>query len=177
MQKKRSIVIIDGSNFYYKLKDLKLQNLLNFDFTKFLKELTNKYQLINSTFYVGKIRKDTTKKSQKLHVQQQKLLSHLKKYSIQYKLGFLLKSDNTFHEKGVDVHIAIDILVAAYESICDSIFLISSDTDLIPAIKKAQEKNKKIIYVGFSHKVSTAMKVNCDTYKLLTQNTLRDYIC
>lgn len=39
-------------------------------------------------------------------------------------------------EKGVDVHIAVAILVAAYENLADRIILVSSDTDLIPAIAK-----------------------------------------
>jgi len=35
MPDKRCVIFIDGSNFYFKLKDLKLHNLLNFDFGKF----------------------------------------------------------------------------------------------------------------------------------------------
>jgi uncharacterized LabA/DUF88 family protein len=50
------------------------------------------------------------------------------------------------------VKLAVDILVAAYENLCNRVYLVSSDTDLLPAIKKAQEKGKKIEYVGFSHK-------------------------
>lgn len=40
------------------------------------------------------------------------------------------------------------MLVAAYENLCDRIILVSSDTDLIPAIKKTQEKGKIVEYVG-----------------------------
>jgi len=36
MINKKCIVIIDGSNFYFKLKDLDLHNLLSLDFTQFL---------------------------------------------------------------------------------------------------------------------------------------------
>jgi len=53
-----------------------------------------------------------------------------------------MKSDGIYHEKGVDVNIAVDILVGVYEDICDRIILVSSDTDLLPAISKAKEKVK-----------------------------------
>jgi uncharacterized LabA/DUF88 family protein len=39
-----------------------------------------------------------------------------------------MKSNSVFHEKGVDVEIAIAILVAAYEDLADCIILVSSDT-------------------------------------------------
>ena len=36
MQQERAIVLIDGSNFYFKLRDLNLHQLLTFDFTSLL---------------------------------------------------------------------------------------------------------------------------------------------
>lgn len=47
-------------------------------------------------------------------------------------------------EKGVDVSIAVDIVLGNYKTI----FLLSSDTDLLPAIKKAKEIGRRVIYVG-----------------------------
>ena len=35
MQQERALILIDGSNFYFKLRDLKLHQLLTFDFTSF----------------------------------------------------------------------------------------------------------------------------------------------
>lgn len=176
MLKKRSIVLIDGSNFYFKLKDLKLHNLLTFDFSKFVKKLAKDCEIVNITYYVGRIKTDGTEKTQKLFNNQRKLLSHLKKHKVVYSFGYLLKSDGTFHEKGVDVNIAVDILVATYENLADRIILISSDTDLLPAIKKAKEKGKVIEYVGFSHKVSVAMVANCSESTLLKREDLEPFI-
>lgn len=132
--KKRCVVLIDGSNFYFKLKDLKLHN------------------------------------------DQQKLFACLRKQSIYYSLGYLLKSDGTFHEKGVDVNIAVDILVAVYEDLADRIILVSSDTDLLPAIKKAKEKGKSVEYIGFSHKPSVAMVANCSVSKLLSKEEITPFV-
>ena len=142
--RQRCIILIDGSNFYFKLKDLGLHNLLEFDFSKFAKYLSRKQETVNICYYVGRIRQDGTAKSDKLFNAQQKLLGRLKKHRISYCFGYLLKSDGVFHEKVVDVQIAVDMLVAAFEDTCDRIILVSSDTDLAPAIKKVREKGKVV---------------------------------
>ena len=106
---------------------------------------------------------------------QQKLFINLKKHKFQYVLGYLLKSDGGYREKGVDVHIAIDMLVAAYENLCDRIILVSSDTDLEPAIWKAKQKGKVVEYVGFSHKPSVAMVRFCSESTLLKKEDLAKF--
>jgi len=176
MSKKRCIVLIDGSNFYFKLKDLRLHNLLDFDFTGFASKLAKDQEIVHATYYVGKVRTDGTEHTQKLFNNQRKLLAHLKKHSFLYSLGYLMKSDSKMHEKGVDVNIAVDILVATYENLCDRIILVSSDTDLLPAIKKAKEKRKIVEYVGFSHKVSVAMVANCSESTLLKKEDLPPFV-
>ena len=176
MNKKRCIILIDGSNFFFKLKDLKLHNLLQFDFAGFAKMLSKGGKIINASYYVGAVRTDGTKKTQKMHDNQQKLLVHLQNNGFNYILGYLLKSDDGWHEKGVDVNIAVDILVATYEDICDRIIIVSSDTDLLPAVKKAKEKNKIIEYIGFVHARSYAMINNCSQYHLLKKEDLLPFV-
>ncbi len=172
MPKQRCIILIDGSNFYFKLKDLKLHYLLQFDFSQFTKYLAGDYELAQATYYIGAVKTDGTKKTQEMFNNQRKLFAHLKKQGFSYSLGYLLKSEGKFHEKGVDVNIAVDILVATYENLCDHIVLISSDTDLLPAIKKAKQKGKTIEYIGFSHQPSVAMVANCSKSRLLTKEDL-----
>jgi uncharacterized LabA/DUF88 family protein len=174
--KQRCIILIDGSNFYFKLKDLGLHHLLDFNFTKFTLSLSRSHRIIKACYYVGRIRQDGTDKTQKLFDGQQKLLGRLKKHKILYKLGYLLKSDGTYHEKGVDVQIAVDMLVAAYENLCDRIILVSSDTDLSPAIIRAKDKGKLVEYVGFSHKPSIAMISFCSESTLLKKEDLESFI-
>ena len=129
-------------------------------------------QIINASYYVGAVRTDGTQKTQRMHDNQQKLLVHLKNNGFNYILGYLLKTDGDWHEKGVDVNIAGDILVSTYEDICDRIIIVSSDTDLLPAIKKAREKHKVIEYIGFVHARSYAMINNCSQYRLLKKEDL-----
>lgn len=172
----KCLILIDGSNFYFKLKDLELHNLLEFDFSKFAAFLAGSEKIVDARYYVGRVQQDGTAHADKLLANQQKLLKTLKNHNFHYELGYLLKSDKVFHEKGVDVHIAVDILVATYENLCDRIIIVSSDTDLAPAIKKAQEKGKIVEYVGFSHKPSVAMVRFCKESRLLLKNDLLTFV-
>lgn len=172
----KCLILIDGSNFYFKLKDLKLHNLLNFDFSGFAKFLARSGEIAGSNYYVGRVRQDGTPQADKMLASQQKLFASLKSHKFKYVLGYLLKSDGVYHEKGVDVHIAVDMLVAAYEDIADRIIIVSSDTDLEPAIEKAKLKGKIIEYVGFSHKASVAMVRFCSESRLLTTEDLQPFI-
>ncbi len=172
MQQERAIILIDGSNFYFKLRELQLRQLLTFNFSSFAHALIGNRRLVSATYYVGKVRTDSTEKTKRMQANQQRLFAHLKKHQFTYSLGYLLKSGGTLHEKGVDVQIAVDMLVAAYENLCELIYLVSSDTDLIPAIQKAQEKGKTVIYVGFSHQVSKALVASCRETQTLTKESL-----
>lgn len=177
MASTKCILLIDGSNFFFKLKDLKLHNLLDFDFSGFAKMLTGENkELIAATYYVGKIRTDGTERTQRLFDNQQKLIGYLKEHKYKYSLGYLMRNDGIYHEKGVDVNIAVDILVATYENLADHIILISSDTDLLPAISKALEKGRIVEYVGFSHKPSVAMVARCSESRLLKKEDIEPFV-
>ncbi len=172
----RVIILVDGSNFYFKLKDLKLNNLLKLDFKKFAQFLTGKDKLVEACYYIGRIRQDGTKKTEKLFANQQKLIALLKKSGWRYSFGYLLKSDGRYHEKGVDVQMATDLLVAAYEKKCDETVLVSSDTDLSPAIKQARYKKLRVRYVGFQHQPSNGMMSFCGSSLLLTKEEIAHFI-
>ena len=117
MQRERAIILIDGSNFYFKLRDLKLHQLLTFHFSRFAHFLAGEATITRATYYIGAVRTDKTAKTEQFFNDQRRLLAHLKKHQFSYFLGYLLKSDGVFHEKGVDVKLAVDMLVAAYENL------------------------------------------------------------
>jgi uncharacterized LabA/DUF88 family protein len=61
-------------------------------------------------------------------------------------------------EKGVDVKLAVDLVIGAADDIYDTAIVMSSDTDLIPAIKYVRKaKDKAIEYVGFGTTPSLGM--------------------
>jgi len=172
----KCVIIIDGSNFYFKLKGLKLHDLVNFNFSKFAKDMAGKDKIVSATYYIGAVKTDGSSKTARMFASQRKLLANLRRNGFRYSLGYLLKSEGKFHEKGVDVNMAVDILVATYEKLCNRIIIVSSDTDLLPAVKKAREKGKKVEYVGFSYQPSVAMVANCDKSRLLTKEGLTAYL-
>jgi uncharacterized LabA/DUF88 family protein len=171
-------VLIDGGNFYYKLKTLGITNQLQFDFSGFATSLAQGDVLVQKRYYVGAVsNKDKTAKSERLHRNQQRLLSALTTHGFTYALGYLLQDGaGVYHEKGVDVQIAIDIVSAAYEASCQRIFLVSSDTDLIPAIKLAKSKGLEVIYVGFRHEISYALRAVSSHYRLLRKEDVLPFV-
>ena len=106
---------------------------------------------------------------------QQKLLGGLKRDGWELGLGQLLKTD-VYHEKGVDVLMAVDLLIGAYENTYDTVVLITSDTDLLPAIEKIRAMGKKVEYVGSSIKPSLALIANTDIRRLLMKEELEQFI-
>lgn len=177
MKVKRCMILIDGSNFYFKLKDLGFHHLLDFDFSGFAKMLAGEgHEITQAIYYIGKVRTDGTEKTQILFNSQRKLFAHLKKHNYSYSLGYLMKTDGKYHEKGVDVNIAVNLLVATYENLCEKLILVSSDTDLLPAILKAKEKGKIVEYIGFSHKPSVALVARCSVSRLLTKEDISKFI-
>lgn len=169
----RTLVQFDGSNFYNRVKKISRDiHLTALKYREFAKELSND-ENPRIIYYVGEVRKfPGDQKSEKLYSNQQALLENLRKQNIEIKLGYLLLTDNVFHEKGVDVQIAVDIVRGALRNEYDCCFLISSDTDLLPAIKTAQEESKKVIYVGFENSVSQALSRNCSSFYILSKDKI-----
>lgn len=167
------LVQFDGSNFYNKVKKILPQvHLTPFNYAGLTKFIAGENPT-QTIYYVGEIKKyPGNKKSESLYANQQSLFSNIRKQNIEIKLGYLLMSDGKFHEKGVDVQIAVDITRGAIKNEYDKCYLISSDTDLLPAIHTAKDEGKKIIYVGFENFISKALTRNCSSYKILKKEDL-----
>jgi len=177
--KKRVFVAVDGSNLYHRLKEerVDLHNLLNFDYTGLAKFLAGKGKLACKCYYVGLVRaKPGNKKALKMMANQHRLLTRLKKEGWYLFYGYLLKTGRKYHEKGVDVKIAVDIVTGAYEDLYDRLVLVSSDTDLLPALEVVRRKEKEIEYVGFSHAVSHAMIEYATETRLLRKDDLTSFV-
>ncbi len=90
-------------------------------------------------------------------------------------LGHMLKTQG-YHEKGVDMQIAVDILAGAYEDTYDAVLLVSSDTDLIPALERMRTKGKRVEYVGFSHKPSYGLITHSDIRRSLAKEDIERFL-
>jgi len=107
------------------------------------------------------------KKSEELVKGQQKFFTNIQKDGFVIKRGRIMPLGNVYKEKGTDVKIAVDLIVGAVDNIYDTAILVSSDTDLIPAIRYIKYKKKKLEYVGFAHAPSLGIQKYADFSILL----------
>ncbi len=174
--KNRVAVYIDGSNLFYKLREVGIVNMTNFHYKGFADWLGRSRPVVSYRYYVGVVRAEMGNvKGQELRRNQQKLFSHLEKLGFVIKRGEIMRSDGVYHEKGVDVKIAVDLLVGAYENMYDEAILVSSDTDLVPVIKKVRHLGKKVEYIGFSHKPSLALQRYATLSRLVIREELEKF--
>ncbi|HRN69758.1 MAG TPA: NYN domain-containing protein [Candidatus Woesebacteria bacterium] len=173
---KKVLIQIDGANFYKKVKKV-LPNihLTTYDY-ELLAQAISKKKSQQIIYYVGEIKRyPGNKRSNILYAGQQSLFSNLSKQNIDIKLGYLLKSDGRYHEKGVDVQIAVDMVRGAIKNEFDICYLISSDSDLLPAVLTAKQERKKIIYVAFENAISHALLKNCSSYIILRKKDIEKF--
>lgn len=77
-------------------------------------------------------------------------------------------------EKGVDVGIAVDIVAHALQNETSEIFLVSSDTDLLPAIRIARTNGATLTYIGFADKTTRALVANTDRTEIFRDQEIID---
>lgn len=159
---KKAFVFIDGSNFYHRIKSVtqyftketgKEFSTSKFDFLGFCKEIVGDNNLLEIHYYIGQVGRPypnakNSQKQQQLYDNQQRLIRHLQNENITVQFGKLIKSAGIYHEKGVDVQIAVEMIRFARQDKYDLAYLISSDTDLVPAVEEVKDLGKEVIYVG-----------------------------
>lgn len=170
---KRKLVIFDGSNFFHRVKALCSDfHLTNFDHRKLAELICGDKDCLSVEYCIGEIKMGGSEKTKRLYDGQQKLFYNLGSQRILIKRGVMLKTGNIYHEKGVDVRIAIDILRGALKNEYDICYVVSSDMDLVPAIKDARRSKKDVIYVGFENSISNALQYNSTKTFIITKDIL-----
>lgn len=172
-------IFIDAGNFYHMvLKKLGCHEVdFNFEkFAQFLKGENREIAQQGKRYYVGTVREKTNGHESKHAMQNQtKLFSELIKTNWDIKTSKLrtrseiIKVDDRMRdyqkilktgvteikyersrEKGIDVMLATDLIVGAVDNKYDSAIIVSSDTDLVPAVDWVRGRMKKVEYIGFS---------------------------
>jgi len=178
-KKERVAIYIDGSNFYNYLKDKEINfpKGVKFDFNAFVNFLLNERECVSKRYYVGIFRNiDGSKKSEELVKGQQKFLSRIENDGFTIKRGRIMRhTGKDYKEKGTDVKIATDLIIGAVDDLYDTAIIVSSDTDLIPAIKYVKYKKKRLEYVGFSHAPSFGMQKYADFSILLLPKDIENF--
>lgn len=177
--RERILIIIDGSNFYHRLKEILAPSsaLSDFRYDAFIAWLAHRRPISGRKYCIGIVRaKIGNAGSQKLRKNQQRLLAKLRQYGWDIGRGYILNAGRKYHEKGVDVLMAVDLLVGAYENLYDTAVVVSSDTDLIPVFRKVRSMGKCIEYIGFSHKPSFGLIAHSDIRRLLTSDDIQRFL-
>ena len=210
----RISIFIDAGNFYHLvLKKLGL-NEVEFNFEGFVNFIANGRQIIENgkRFYIGTVReKRDGHESTKAMSNQTKLFSELinsggwviqtsklrtrtEKIKIDDRVvnyQQILKSGikeviyKKSREKGIDVQLAVDLLIDAFDNKYDTAVIVSSDTDLVPAINVVRNHlGKKVEYIGFSipmanlyesTKPTQSMIGNSDIQRVLVESDLKPF--
>jgi uncharacterized LabA/DUF88 family protein len=179
---KKAFVFIDGNNFYFKLKELTSQldgkfSLLDFNFRAFSEWLVKPNNLIEIHYYLGVVsRRKNDNRSEELYANQQRLFRKLQRQNIIIVLGQLIRHpDKIYHEKGVDVRLAVEMIRFAREDKYDQAYLVSSDTDLVPAIEEVQSFSKIVQYIGTPKGQSFGLSKAADDVRLLRPEEIKQF--
>jgi uncharacterized LabA/DUF88 family protein len=207
-------IFIDGGNFYHLVLKRLGYHDNDFDFERFAQFLiSDRYLTENGKrYYIGTVREikdnhETTKamtgqttlfgvlESNNWCIKTSKLRTRIDTIQIDDRVlnfenilrkGITSITYQKSREKGIDVKLATDLLVGAYENKYDTVIIVSSDTDLIPVIDVIRKKLfKKVEYVGFSApqigcmepvKPTNSMIHRSDTQRVLPVDELKEYI-
>ena len=160
----RVMVFIDGSNLYHVLDQNCSRHDVQFD--KFAKKLANG-RILRRIYYYN-IRQDTDRNDGR--VDQDRFLHSL--YDTPYvevRLGIGKQRREQVVEKGVDVMLATDLVVRAYQDQYDTAILVSGDGDFYPAIQAVKDRGKQVEVAAFESNISAEASRVSDLHIKLTK--------
>lgn len=163
----QTILFIDGENFIKKIRTVfgaekkSKPQLDAYNFKGLLGKVLKDINIDKTIFYFAHLKEhpDTKEKSKQLIEDQRLLKNHLQKQGFEVALSGRVrghieedargKKSLVFKEKGVDVKVAVDMVVAACDGTLKMAIIGSSDSDLQPAIAELRKRNVERIYLGF----------------------------
>ncbi len=195
----RRIVLIDGENFLYCLRMLAGQSgkllerdgLHDYAIRDLLNEVIGEGDSSEMFYYGAKLREYTeteklAEKSKAAIKFQLKLSNSLNKQNIIFvKVGHLRAREGEIcasckHqswkliEKGVDVGLAVRMLTEARKGV--EIVLVSSDTDLLPAVHEASRRGANIIFVGHEAQPILSLIKAADSHRVITATLVKKHM-
>lgn len=93
------------------------------------------------------------------------------------KLASLVKLENGYRQKGVDVLLSIDLITKAYENHFDIAILLVGDRDFLPLVKAVKNlTGKRVFGVVFDKRYSEELYREFDKGFILTKDNLGKYL-
>ena len=188
----KRILLIDGENFKGKIrsifKELGREKLIwhEYDFRGLLDKVLGDSEIQDRIFYFARIKEheDSKDKSRKLIEEQRRLKTHLEQQKFKVILSGRVRGQNegengkkilVFREKGVDVQIAVDMMKIACDKMADEIILVSSDSDLQPAIKEIRSRGISCVYLGFETQPNKGLAFTTNRTILIRNSEIAEF--
>lgn len=167
------MVFIDGNNLFRGEIKINYPKLI-----KFLSEQFEDHHLVRVYYYIGIPTKAVWDKNYESWENFSKKLDKQIKFldSLQFNHNFhvitrpLVLIDGKRREKGIDVHIACDVVWHGLSNNYDSCIIISGDKDLLEAIHRMKDCGKKVIVANFEKSISRDIIKLSDKYINLTKH-------
>jgi len=172
---KKIMIYVDGSNFYFSVK-----NTFNcrVDIEKFCKKLVGDNKLVQIKYYIAPVEQLS---NPEMYAKQQSFFDKLREienFSVIFGRLEKRKQDGKiyFIEKATDVNLALDLTLDAQKGLYDESYLISNDGDFSGAVKAARDFDRKITYVAIGNKKSISYHLKKVASKTLsvTEKFLED---
>lgn len=173
-KKHRIAILIDGNNLRHGIRALTGSE--DIDWKTWVSHINREHELVYVNYYIGKV---TMPLFEKEKVEKQdKLINELKKAGINTWLGYFNEQKQ---EKGVDVQLALDLVVGAMEKHFDSVMMISGDGDLAHSVQIARHYGVHVI-LGYiagtktnNYRVSWRIKSKASGSAALNEQTIKAY--
>jgi uncharacterized LabA/DUF88 family protein len=189
----RVIAYIDGFNLYFGFKSKAYQRYYWLNIQAMAENLVKPYQqLVTTKYFTARIsgpepadesaqarRMEDKRRRQALFLEALDTLSNCSIYYGHY-MGNIVSCRGCgrnwpdHEEKMTDVNIATEMLVDSFENKCDSILLISADSDLVPAIRGVKRlfPAKRIVVFFPPGRFSAQLKLVADKQFTIGRGTL-----
>ncbi|MBS1261801.1 MAG: 6-hydroxy-3-succinoylpyridine 3-monooxygenase HspA [Calditrichaeota bacterium] len=185
MTSKKANFYVDGFNLYYGICSTGRKDLLWLDLVSLCLSLARNDEKINRIQYFTTL-PDMPRAKRSRHRVYLDLLRNLSlnveiiygKFTRMRKRCAVCAEFNKYYvEKRTDVSIATRMVADAFTSNCDTLYLISGDSDLVPSVKHIQSKTNKFVVSLFPpNRVSNDMKKHAGAYHGLTVNKLCQFV-
>ncbi|RUM58180.1 MAG: NYN domain-containing protein [Persephonella sp.] len=164
-KQERVAIFIDAGNMFHGSNYLKVK----INYKKLINLLKRDRWLLRGYFYTG-IPSPNLNLPQEYREQwrrQQNFLNELQNAGIKVKTMPLKKTPEGFIEKGIDILLATDMIVLAYNNAYDTAILVSGDSDYIPVVEMIQQLGKRVENASFKKTSSYELRKVCDDFILL----------
>jgi uncharacterized LabA/DUF88 family protein len=183
MALRRAVIYIDGRNTHHAFKAKKI-DAVSFNYRGWLEKVVQVRDIVEMKYYGAKYPAEI---SLEKHNRDDAFFQHLtRKQQITVIEGRFRYnrtdegkpdwSNLEVQEKGVDVRLAVDLVVDAFYNRYDDAYFVSSDTDLIPAVQQAKlavASRVRIFRIGFSK--SAGWDEVCDGHIPIHGNVLKKF--